>query len=87
MEREDHPVIKKTSLIRVPVRLGQDVFSTGSISTLRQDYLIKSMKAFRLITEVHQASHLRICATSAMREANNGEEVMERVRMEDRCAH
>jgi exopolyphosphatase/guanosine-5'-triphosphate,3'-diphosphate pyrophosphatase len=82
MEREDHPIIKKTSLIRVPVRLGQDVFATGKISVLRQDYLIKSMKAFKLITEVHQASHLRICATSAMREAENGHEVMERVRME-----
>lgn len=82
MERDDHPIIKKTSLIRVPVRLGQDVFASGEISVSRQDYLIKSLKAFKLITEVHQASHLRICATSAMREASNSTAVRQRVEME-----
>ncbi len=83
IEREDHPVIKKTSLIRVPVRLGQDVFKDdGKISPIRADYLIKSLKAFKLITDVHQVAYLRVCATSAMREATNGEEIIERVKME-----
>ena len=82
IERDDHPVIKKTSLIRVPVRLGEDVFKDGKISPLRADYLIKSIKAFKLITDIHQVNYLRICATSAMREASNGQEVIDRVKME-----
>lgn len=82
IEKEKHPVIKKASLVRVPVRLGGDVFDTGTISPAKADYLIKTIKAFKLITEVHQANYLRVCATSAMREASNGAEVIERVKME-----
>ena len=82
VERDDHPVIKKTSLIRVPIRLGADVFDSGTISAAKRDQLIKSLKAFRLLTEVYGAHYLRCCATSAMREASNGQEVLARVEME-----
>ena len=81
VERDDHPVIKKTSLVRVPIRLGADVFDGGAISPAKRDQLIKSLKAFRLLTEVYGAHYLRCCATSAMREATNGEEVLARVEM------
>ena len=64
VERDDHPVIKKTSLIRVPIRLGADVFDSGTISAAKRDQLIKSLKAFRLLTEVYGAHYLRCCATS-----------------------
>ena len=50
VERDDHPVIKKTSLVRVPIRLGADVFDGGAITPAKRDQLIKSLKAFRLIT-------------------------------------
>ena len=82
VERDDHPVIKKTSLVRVPIRLGADVFSSGAISPAKRDQLIKSLKAFRLLTEVYGVHYLRCCATSAMREATNSEEIRARVEME-----
>lgn len=82
VERDDHPVIKKTSLVRVPIRLGADVFDNGAISPAKRDQLIKSLKAFRLLTEVHGAHYLRCCATSAMREATNSAEVLARVEKE-----
>lgn len=82
VERDDHPVIKKTSLIRVPIRLGEDVFGNGAIGNAKRDQLIKSLKAFRLLTEVYGVHYLRCCATSAMREATNSEAVLARVEME-----
>lgn len=82
VERADHPVIKKTSLVRVPIRLGEDVFDTGAIGDAKRDQLIKSLKAFRLLGEVYGVPYLRCCATSAMREARNREEVITRVEME-----
>ncbi len=82
VERDDHPVIKKTSLVRVPIRLGADVFDSGAISAAKRDQLIKSLKAFRLLTEVYGVHYLRCCATSAMREATNSAEVLARVEME-----
>lgn len=82
IERADHPIIKKQTLVRVPIRLGEDVFDSGTISSAKRDQLIKSLKAFRLLTEVYNVSYLRCCATSAMREATNSEEVRSRVEME-----
>lgn len=82
IEREDHPVIKKQTLVRVPIRLGEDVFDFGSIGAGKRDYLIKSLKAFRLLTDVYGVPYLRCCATSAMREASNSAEVIARVEME-----
>jgi exopolyphosphatase / guanosine-5'-triphosphate,3'-diphosphate pyrophosphatase len=82
IERDDHPIIKKQTLVRVPIRLGEDVFDSGAISPAKRDYLIKTLKAFRLLTEVYGLSYMRCCATSAMREATNGEEVIDRVEME-----
>ena len=82
IERDDHPIIKKQTLVRVPIRLGEDVFEGGAISSAKRDYLIKSLKAFRLLTEVYGLSYMRCCATSAMREATNSEEVRARVEIE-----
>jgi exopolyphosphatase / guanosine-5'-triphosphate,3'-diphosphate pyrophosphatase len=82
IERNDHPVVKKQTLVRVPIRLGEDVFDHGAISNAKRDYLIKSLKAFRLLTEVYGVKNMRCCATSAMREATNRVEVMQRVEME-----
>ena len=81
-ERDDHPIIKKQTLVRVPIRLGEDVFDSGTISPAKRDYLIKTLKAFRLLTEVYGLSYMRCCATSAMREASNSEEVRTRIEME-----
>ena len=82
IERADHPVVKKQTLVRVPIRLGEDVFDGGAISGAKRDYLIKSLKAFRLLTEVYGVKYFRCCATSAMREATNSAEILTRVEME-----
>lgn len=77
-----YPVFKKESLIRVPVRLGEDSFLKGEISQTQTDRLIDTMHAFKLLLKVHGAMGYRACATSAMREARNGEAVAIRVRAE-----
>lgn len=75
-------MVKKQTLVRVPIRLGEDVFDSGIIGNAKRDYLIKSLKAFRLLTEVYGVRYVRCCATSAMREAQNREEVIARVEIE-----
>ena len=82
IERDDHPIIKKQTLVRVPIRLGEDVFDNGAIGNAKRDYLIKSLRAFRLLTEVYGLNYMRCCATSAMREATNSAEIRTRVEIE-----
>ena len=74
--------IDKVSLTRVPVRLGEDVFTTGKISEERIRQLVKTMRAFWYIMDVHQVEMFRVCATSAMREAKNRKTVIETVERE-----
>ncbi len=70
-----HLPLKKIALTRVPVRLGEDVFSKGWIGDHKIQQLIKTLQAFKLLMDVHEVVDYRACATSAMREAENGEEV------------
>jgi exopolyphosphatase/guanosine-5'-triphosphate,3'-diphosphate pyrophosphatase len=74
--------IEKVSLTRVPVRLGEDVFKTGKISEEKIRQLSKTMRAFWYLMDVHQIEMFRACATSAMREASNRKEVIERIAAE-----
>jgi exopolyphosphatase/guanosine-5'-triphosphate,3'-diphosphate pyrophosphatase len=67
----------KSSLVRVPIRLGQDAFTVGEISQENIDRMVDAMKAFRLLMNVHKVEKYMACATSAMREAYNGKEVVE----------
>ncbi len=73
---------KKAELIRVPIRLGGDSFSTGKISAKKIDILVTAMKAFKNLIEVYDAIDYRACATSAMRDAQNNSEIVERVKKE-----
>lgn len=66
---------KKSSLVRVPIRLGADAFVTGKISETNIERMVDTMKAFKLLMEVHGIEKYKACATSAMREAENGKEV------------
>ncbi|TPV31554.1 exopolyphosphatase [Paucihalobacter ruber] len=76
IEQNEKPVkFKKTSLIRVPIRLGADVFIKGEISNASITRMIDAMTAFRLLMQAHGVKRYKACATSAMREASNGEEV------------
>lgn len=74
--------IDKVSLTRVPVRLGDDVFRTGRISDEKLRQLVKTMRAFWYLMDVHQIEMFRVCATSAMREAKNRKKVIETVERE-----
>ncbi len=69
------PIFKKTSLVRVPIRLGADVFMTKLISEENKIRLKDTMEAFKLLMKSHKIQKYKACATSAMREADNGEEV------------
>jgi len=69
------PIFKKTSLVRVPIRLGADVFMTKLISEENKIRLKDTMEAFNLLMKSHKIEKYKACATSAMREADNGEEV------------
>ena len=67
---------KKSSLVRVPIRLGADTFVEGTISRDNTERIIDAMEAFKLLMKVHKVEHYKACATSAMREAKNGKEVV-----------
>ncbi len=70
----------KSSLVRVPIRLGQDAFTVGEINEENIDRMVDAMKAFKLLMKVHRVEKYMACATSAMREAYNGKEVVEIIR-------
>lgn len=67
---------KKTSLVRLPIRLGSDVFLTGKISDENIARMIDTMQAYQLLMKTHNVVRYKACATSAMREAENGKEVV-----------
>jgi len=73
-------IFKKAELVRMPIRLGEDVFRSGVISEEKKLALGKTMKAFRLLMDVFGAVASRACATAAMREAGNAREVIDHVR-------
>lgn len=73
------PIFKKTSLVRVPIRLGADVFMTKLISQENKIRLKDTMEAFKLLMKSHKIEKYKACATSAMREADNGEEVAKHI--------
>ncbi|MDB5192536.1 MAG: exopolyphosphatase [Segetibacter sp.] len=76
------PVFNKIDLIRVPLRLGMDVFENGVISPHRRAMILNTMKAYHFLCEVYEVKHLMACATSAMRDAINSNEIIEQVRKE-----
>lgn len=72
----------KVNLVRVPLRLGIDVFSTGIISPKRAEHLISTIKAYKLLLEVYEVKYLKACATSAMRDAGNSAAILDNVKRE-----
>ena len=72
----------KVSLVRVPLRLGFDVFEIGEISPQKESNLIKTILSYKLLLEVYEVKHLKACATSAMRDARNSAQILQRVKEE-----
>ncbi len=72
--------LKKIKLYRIPVRLGMDAFTKGKISPSLKKKLCDTLQAFRLIMKVYEVEDYRACATSALREASNSEDVIATVK-------
>lgn len=79
---DDKPEFNKLNLVRVPLRLGLDVFESGIIGTERLNMIIQTMQAYKHLIKVYGVSHVLACATSAMRDATNGKEIIEMVEKE-----
>lgn len=71
---------KKNTLIRVPLRLGDDAFLNNKISERKIEDLLKTMLAFRNLMDVYKVSKSMACATSAMRESSNGPEIIQKLK-------
>lgn len=79
IDKDKDPQFKKSSLVRVPIRLGADSFVAGKISQDNIDRMTDAMNAFQLLMKVHGVEKYKACATSAMREASNGNEVVKHI--------
>lgn len=77
---ENEVVSSKVALVRVPLRLGEDVFSVGYIRPESEQALIDTLQAFKQLMAVYKTADFAVCATAAMREASNGNEVVSRVK-------
>ena len=71
--------IKKMMFVRIPLRLGNDVFSLGKISKPRARMMIHMMKGFREFMKLYGVEKYRACATSAMRDADNGKDIIKKI--------
>lgn len=81
IEADNKPTkFKKTSLVRVPIRLGADVFLTNKISEENTKRLLDAMEAYKLLMKTYGINKYKACATSAMREANNSKSVIELIK-------
>ena len=76
----EHPVFMKSEMIRVPIRLGEDSFTVGEISPKNIKRVVKAMKAFKLIMKINGVKNYMACATSALRESNNADELIAKVK-------
>jgi len=81
-EIHNNVYVEKATLVRIPTRLGEDVYTINRISDRRADNLIKTLKAYKLLIEVYNPVDFDACATAAMREAVNGLEVLNRIKNE-----
>ena len=80
-ETQKGPVFHKDSMIRIPVRLGEDAFLDGIISEEKVEMVIKTMIAMKHIIDIHKVIDYKVVATSAMREAKNSPEIINQVKL------
>ena len=78
-EEQGKAHFSKVLMLRVPLRLGFDVFDIGKISEKKEKNMIRLMKAFRHLMKIYDVKHCRACATSAMRDAKNGMDIIKQI--------
>jgi len=78
--KNNQPEFIKLNLLRIPLRLGMDVFTLGKIGEEREKMVLDSMKIFSDLMKIYKVEHYRACATSAMRDAANGKHIIEEVK-------
>ncbi len=81
-QESGEPQFNKINLIRVPLRLGFDVFETGEISKPKRIMILETMKAYSHLLKAYGVEHVRACATSAMRDAKNSIDIIKKVKLE-----
>jgi len=79
IKKNKEPLYRKASLVRVPIRLGADSFVKGAVSDANIKRMIDAMNAFKLLMKVNGVEKFKACATSAIREAENGKEVVKKI--------
>lgn len=82
LDKQNKPEFIKSNLVRVPLRLGFDVFETGEISENKINHLVSTIKAYRHLLDAYDVKHVKACATSAMRDAKNSEAIIKKVKKE-----
>ena len=80
LKEKENPKFKKSAFVRVPIRLGADAFNTGIISEENHKRMMDAMKAFELLMSVHGVEKYKACATSAMRSAKNGKQLVRSIK-------
>ncbi|HRN55917.1 MAG TPA: exopolyphosphatase [Agriterribacter sp.] len=76
------PVFNKLNLVRVPLRLGFDVFEHNEISDEKGAMVIQTMKAYRHLMNAYGITYVKACATSAMRDARNAPDIIRKIKTE-----
>jgi len=80
--KEGRPQFNKLNLIRVPLRLGFDVFENREISKPKRGMILQTMKAYGHLMKAYEVQFIKACATSAMRDAANSEDIIRKVKLE-----
>lgn len=81
-DEKGNPSFNKLNLIRVPLRLGFDVFENGEISKAKIGMVMQTMKAYKHLMNAYGVEHLKACATSAMRDAKNAADIIRKIKLE-----
>jgi exopolyphosphatase / guanosine-5'-triphosphate,3'-diphosphate pyrophosphatase len=80
IESEKKPFFEKLNLVRVPLRLGMDVFEKKEISETKTSMLLNTIRSFKYLMDAYGVTNFRAVATSAMRDAKNGPEIIDTVK-------
>ena len=81
-EADGKIMVEKATLVRIPTRLGEDVYTINKVSVEKAENLIKTLTAFKLLIQVYKPVAFDACGTAAMREAENGDELLNKIKNE-----